>query len=870
MNLSRNLARTASAPFVLYALAACGGGDGGSTGPAPVARVEVTVPGTSLDVGQTVQVSVRYFDAQNAQLGGRTVSYSSSSPTVAGVSGTGLVTAIAAGNATISALVDGVSGSVSLTVSVVPVAVIAIGPPSPSVLQGQSLMLTAQTRGPAGQLLSDRPVTWSSANPARATVNDQGLVTGVTAGYAYIRASSEGRTDSANFRVRSLTPPVITAASAGELAPGATGNVTGTNFGAGVAQNAVFVNGVQATITAATSTSVDFTIPARGLLPCTATGPAQVMLVANSDTSVASITLRVATPRTLAIGESLILATQDDLLCNELVGNGGRYLFTAFNYASNAGIRASVRVQGSQPATAASIAAGAMPGQPPAGPVVAASMPRTPSFPLPDNRYTRHLKAHAQFMAQDRELARQLGNPRLHTRPKSKLAQEPAQAAVEPPSVGDIAVYRMRRSLTSIHEYDEVNFRVVYSGSKIVIMEDQASPVANTMNDEYVRLGEEFDNVMFGLLSAFGDPLVSDAQLDDNGRLIALFSPRVNEFEVNGVDNQVLGYVTICDFFPIEPPPGTAEGEQNCRSSNEGEFFYALVPDPTAGWSIGFWRRLIRGTLIHEAKHIGSYAWRWFLNANVLEELWLEEATAQQASEMWARTVYGRGQGEDIRWADGPLCDYAPDSAACPDPAEGILHHFSFLYDHYANHEQKSILNDPFGSLDAVVYGSSWSFIRYVTDNYAASEAALLGPLVQVQNDRGVANVVARTGVPFSELLGMWSLASVADNYPGVTLANPKLQLGSWHSRDLFSNMSQFLRGTGGAVVFPLQWPMQPRQVTFGTFATGSSTVSDLKGGGFVAFELSGAQAGPQALAIRSNSGGAPPANVGMAIVRIQ
>jgi hypothetical protein len=46
--------------------------------------------------------------------------------------------------------------------------------------------------------------------------------------------------------------------------------------------------------------------------------------------------------------------------------------------------------------------------------------------------------------------------------------------------------------------------------------------------------------------------------------------------------------------------------------------------------------------------------------------------------------------------------------------------------------------------------------------------------------------------------------------------------------------------------------------------------VSDLKGGGFVAFELSGAQAGPQALAIRSNSGGAPPANVGMAIVRIQ
>jgi hypothetical protein len=69
---------------------------------------------------------------------------------------------------------------------------------------------------------------------------------------------------------------------------------------------------------------------------------------------------------------------------------------------------------------------------------------------------------------------------------------------------------------------------------------------------------------------------------------------------------------------------------------------------------------------------------------------------------------------------------------------------------------------------------------------------------------------------------------------------------------------------------FPDEWPLRARQVSFGNFATGTSTVSNLKGGGFVAWELSGAQLGPQALAIRSTSGGAPPANVGLAIVRIQ
>jgi len=852
--------------LVAVAAAACGGGGEGSTGPGQVARVEVTAPVTSLNVGATTQLTVRYFDNQSSQLAGRTVTYASSAPAVASVSGTGLVTALTAGTTTLTATVDGVNGTLQLQVIRPAVAFIAISPSDPSVRQGETLTLVAQPQAVGGEPLTDRPITWTSANPARATVSAAGLVTGLTPGYVYIRATADSRTDSVNLRVRSLVTPSITQGPTAEMAPGASANITGTNFGATAPDNEVYVNGVKAVVTAATPTSVDFQVPSKSQLPCTATGTAQVMLVANADTAFTTGSLRVATARNLAVGESLLLTTQADLLCNEFEGSGGRYLMTAFNFATNAGVRTSFSLTGhAQPAADVVSAA-----------IVQSEEPAPPSTPIrlvedPDAKY---LRAHAAFMAQDRAMAMQLGAPHLMERQALRHAPgaPTSLALVPPPAVGEISTYRMRRTLNSVTTYDEVEFRVVYSGSKMVILEDASAPLAGTMDGEYVKLGEEFDNVMYDLLLELGDPLVVDSALDDNGRLLALFSPRVNNFTINGISNQVLGFVTLCDFFPRDPetlPDGTVVPA--CPSSNEGEVFYALVPDPSAGWSISLWRRLMRGTLIHEAKHIVSYAYRYYLEGDVanLEETWLEEATAQIASELWARNMYGRGQGQDIRWDEGPMCDYAPDSGACPDPAEGILHHFSFLYDHYAASETKSILDDPFGSIDPVIYGSSWSFVRYVTDNYSADEPDLLRALVQVQNDHGVTNIADKAGKPFSELLGRWSLASLADNHPAAVLTDPRLQLGSWDTRDLFQNMSRNLR-SNGEVIFPLEWPLQVRQVQFGTFSPGKSDVSQLKGGGFIAWELSGTQFGPQALAIRSSLGGAAPALIGMAIVRIQ
>jgi hypothetical protein len=83
---------------------------------APVALLTVTLPASSLTVGATTQASAAAFDATGQSLYDAPVTWTSSDSSVATVSSSGLVTAIGAGTATISATIDGQRGSAGLTV----------------------------------------------------------------------------------------------------------------------------------------------------------------------------------------------------------------------------------------------------------------------------------------------------------------------------------------------------------------------------------------------------------------------------------------------------------------------------------------------------------------------------------------------------------------------------------------------------------------------------------------------------------------------------------------------------------------------------------------------------------------------------------
>ena len=85
--------------------------------PSPVASVSVAPPSATVPVGQSVQLSATPKDANGNALTGRAVTWSSSNTSVANVDGSGLVTAAAAGSATITATSEGRSGTSSITVT---------------------------------------------------------------------------------------------------------------------------------------------------------------------------------------------------------------------------------------------------------------------------------------------------------------------------------------------------------------------------------------------------------------------------------------------------------------------------------------------------------------------------------------------------------------------------------------------------------------------------------------------------------------------------------------------------------------------------------------------------------------------------------
>ena len=178
----------------------------------PVASVVVLPATASVTVGGTVQFVAVPLDSTGTALGGRTVTWASSNTGVATVDGSGLVTGVTVGSATITATCEGKSGTGAVTVTAVtvPVASVTVSPASASVPTGQTVQLTATTKDANGNPLTGRTVTWASSNTSVGTVSSSGLVTGVAAGSATITATSEGKSGTSAVTVTAVTVPVAT------------------------------------------------------------------------------------------------------------------------------------------------------------------------------------------------------------------------------------------------------------------------------------------------------------------------------------------------------------------------------------------------------------------------------------------------------------------------------------------------------------------------------------------------------------------------------------------------------------------------------------------------------------------------------------
>lgn len=874
--------RRAAMAGVLMA-AACGKNDGPPA--VSVQSVTVSAASTTLLVGATTLATAQVTGTDGNPVTNAQVSWTSLTPAVVSVSPGGVITALAAGQGTVRATAGGKSGEVSITVKNPPVATITF--PSDSIiltLPNGTTTVAPVAKDAGGKVIANPTFFFSSDAPKVATVTQLGVVTAVAAGTAVISASADNATGSMKVRVTAnatATSPKITSVT--PLAVGGSAVVSGSNFSSSITGNAVLIEGVPVTVTAASTTQLNITLPASGWA-CSDVRPVTLQVNANNETGIATATLRTAIQRQLAVGQSLVLSAASDSRCNELSATGGAYLVTVYNVArAMAGGEATFALRGA--ANTARAQADAMA-------IAAPAAVRAALAPVHLSRYARigsarfaqwqeaaedrqRQAAHASVLRRSLDFLRTSGSATAAWRRVRALGEDVAQSTRSPvnqvATLGAISPIKIPNLDGTSLCGSPINIggRTAWVGQHAVILEDTASALngAPTLKGQldslYASIGQEFDTVMWPILiTDFGNPLAMDQQLSRTGKIVMVFSARVN----NMAGGLVAAFTASCDFFPASQAP----------SSNVGEYFYGIMPTSLAtGYATGTrdsWLREMRATLIHETKHITSFGERLARSASY-EELWLEEGLARHAEEQYARGIYGVAWKANSNYQSSTFCDWRPASASAPQCAGRpllMLRHFDELYQYLQAPESRTPLG-PMSASDATFYGTAWSVVRWMMDQYAPSEAAFLSALVQ-SNRSGIANLEARvSGHAWEEMLGEWALSLFADDYPGVAFTNPRLSLPSWNLRDQFaglcSDRGPCTNPNNPSSLYPLAYPFVPRPTNFGTFST---TVTSLMAGSFTSWYLSGTQLATQLLDLRGANGGDPPGQLRVAILRVQ
>lgn len=199
--------------------------------PVPVvATVSLSPTQLPLTVGSSAAVTIDVRDAGGSAITDRSPLWSTSAPGIATVNQSGIVTAIAIGTAQVSAVVDGKSGSSTVTVSQVAqtVSIVSVSPSNLQITPGGFGVLTATPLDAQGKTVYGTSVVWSSSASSIATVSQAGLVTaGTTAGSAVITATAGGKSGTAAITVAAASTGSGTAVSQITVRPGGGAYVVG-------------------------------------------------------------------------------------------------------------------------------------------------------------------------------------------------------------------------------------------------------------------------------------------------------------------------------------------------------------------------------------------------------------------------------------------------------------------------------------------------------------------------------------------------------------------------------------------------------------------------------------------------------------------
>ena len=337
------------------------------------------------------------------------------------------------------------------------------------------------------------------------------------------------------------------------LREGQAATLTGTGFDPTPANNTVTMDGVAATVTAATATQLDVLVPTFECKPARDVGVTVAAVMTNTVTHAAE----PASFLSVGVGQQLLI-TDPASFCLQFAASAGSeaYLIGVQSISEVASGLTDVQLVAAKDPAA--------PAPPPAPPARLTTQGFTRDLVITDRmrRWSAHREAHASFQSRQSEWL---------NRSAASLQMASGPAAIPSSvTVGDmlsINVPDVNSSNTCLN-FTTITAEVKHVGTRGVFLEDTGNPPGGFSTADYQSQSDALDNTIFDTDAAyFGTP----TDMDGNSQIGIVVTK-----EVNNKTNPPLGFVSFSDLFSV------ASG---CTSSNEGELYYGRAPD--AGGAAG-------------------------------------------------------------------------------------------------------------------------------------------------------------------------------------------------------------------------------------------------------------------------------------------
>jgi len=615
------------------------------------------------------------------------------------------------------------------------------------------------------------------------------------------------------------------------------------------AQNVVTVGGLSATVTAATTTQLDITIPTA----CIPAGTLDVKVTVGVLTSVPlSKSFTPANILAMAAGEQVIV--QDpNAFCFQFAAtpNTETYLIGIQSVTEVASSRTPVKLT-------SVVASGAAPAPP-----VAGLAGRVAGRVAVDPEVARRAALLSRYRAMEsRLLQREL--EMLGAMPRSP-GMAPGPSVVPPDVMVDdvinINVPGVTTGILPCDDFTPITTVVRAVGTHAVWLEDQGNPAGGYSAEDIDAFSTQFDNITYDTeVAYFG----TDTDVDANTRVVVVLTKEVNRFGSAGV------------VFPRD-----FRDPASCPASNGGEFFYVWVPDPNGTVADSISLDIVRefGPVVfaHEFAHVIQLG-RRIQAGTPLMTLWELEGQATLAEEVVGHAVEGHAVGQNLGgsvaydlsqtatsrfWYSGAFLDmgvyYGADfSAALPRKVTGAPHDCTWL-----DRANKGVC------VRAVEHGVTWSLLRWLSDhygpNFAGGEQGFHRAIID-NTLSGFANLAGLVGVPIETLLAQWAAMLYVDNRvlvdgTVVVTADPKLTMPSWNLFSVFEGIVFIVDGMNFQVHL-----LEPVVRGFQDF-TASFDVRAASTGYFL---VSGTNRPATAIRARGGSDGVLPSVMQYWVVRLQ